>query len=149
MVEPAGERTRQPDRRKGIPTSLDFHAGSESSRGEVTRLLDALRQGDPTAQAKLIPLVYEELRRAVHYMRQARPDHTQQATVLVHEAYLRLVDQRAIPQNRIHFLAVAAHLMRRMLVDHARARLLRSARRPSSGYHWTMPRSSPKTSWMN
>jgi RNA polymerase sigma factor (TIGR02999 family) len=69
-----------------------------------------------------MPLVYDELRRlADHYLRQERPDHTLQPTALVHEAYLRLVDQSRVEwQNRAHFLGVAAQLMRRILVDHAR-----------------------------
>jgi len=69
-----------------------------------------------------MPVVYGELRRlAQHYLRRERPDHTLQATALVHEAYLRLVDQRAVTwQNRAHFFGVAAQLMRRILVDHAR-----------------------------
>jgi len=95
----------------------------ESSPGEVTRLLNEVRNGNRAAEAKLMPLVYDELRRrALHYMRRERPDHTLQATALVHEAYLRLVEQRGVPQNRAHFLAVAAQLMRRILVDYARAR---------------------------
>ena len=69
-----------------------------------------------------MPVVYGELRRlAQHYLRRERPDHTLQATALVHEAYQRLVDQRAVTwQNRAHFFGVAAQLMRRILVDHAR-----------------------------
>jgi len=69
-----------------------------------------------------MPVVYGELRRlAQHYLRRERPDHTLRATALVHEAYLRLVDQRAVTwQNRAHFFGVAAQLMRRILVDHAR-----------------------------
>jgi len=95
----------------------------EPSPGEVTRLLNELRNGDRTAEVKLMPLVYDELRRrAAHYMQGERRDHTLQPTALVHEAYLRLVEQREVPENRTHFLAVAAQLMRRILVDHARAR---------------------------
>jgi RNA polymerase sigma-70 factor, ECF subfamily len=95
----------------------------EPSSGEVTRLLDEMRNGNRAAEAKLMPLVYEELRRrADHYMLRERPDHTLQPTALVHEAYLRLVEQRDVPRNRAHFLAIAAQLMRRILVDHARAR---------------------------
>src|SRR5439155_24946386 len=76
------------------------------------------------AADRLIPLVYDELRRlAGIHMRKERPDHTLQATALVHEAYLRLIDQREKNwQNRAHFFAVAAHLMRLILVDHARKR---------------------------
>ena len=73
----------------------------------------------------MIPLVYDELRRlASAYMRRERPGHTLQSTALVHEAYIKLSDQRNVSwQNRAHFFAVAAQLMRRILVDHARARL--------------------------
>ena len=91
--------------------------------GEVTQLLVSLSKGNQEAVSKLIPLVYEELRRlARHYMRRERSDHTLQTTALVHEAYLRLVEQRETNwQNRAHFFAIAAQLMRRILLDHARA----------------------------
>ena len=89
---------------------------------EVTQLLREWSQGDATALDRLIPFVYDELRRqAANYMRRERPGQSLQTTALVHEAYLRLVDQRAVEwQNRNHFFAIAAHLMRRILVDHAR-----------------------------
>ncbi|HEY6290388.1 MAG TPA: sigma-70 family RNA polymerase sigma factor [Terriglobia bacterium] len=92
--------------------------------GEITRLLIELKGGNPQAQSELIPLVYEELRRVARsYMRGERAGHTLQPTALVNEAYLRLVEGPAINwQNRAHFFAVAAQLMRRVLVDHARAR---------------------------
>jgi RNA polymerase sigma-70 factor (ECF subfamily) len=79
--------------------------------------------GDGEAPARLIPLVYEELRRlARQYLQRERPDHTLQATGLVHEAYLRLVDQTTRTwQNRAHFFGVAAQVMRRILVDYARS----------------------------
>jgi RNA polymerase sigma factor (TIGR02999 family) len=79
--------------------------------------------GDREAPARLMPLVYEELRRlARQYLQRERPDHTLQATGLVHEAYLRLVDQSTTTwQNRAHFFGVAAQVMRRILVDYARA----------------------------
>ena len=88
----------------------------------VTQLLQEWSRGDRTALDKLIPIVYEELRRqAANYMRRERPGQSLQTTALVHEAYLRLVDQRAVEwQNRNHFFAIAAQLMRRILVDHAR-----------------------------
>ncbi len=91
---------------------------------DVTRVLNTWRAGDPAAVAQLMPLVYEELRRlARNYLRRERPDHTLQATALVHEAYLRLIDADAVSwQNRAHFYGIAAKLMRRILVDHARAR---------------------------
>jgi len=88
----------------------------------VTQLLLAWSQGEQSARDQLIPLVYEELRRLAHrYMSQERADHTLQTTALVHEAYLRLIDASQVSwQNRAHFLAVAAQLMRRILVDWAR-----------------------------
>ena len=92
---------------------------------EVTLLLSRLADGDPKAATLLMPLVYEELRQiAARYMNRERSDHTLQATALVHEAYLRLVEQRATNwKNRAHFFCVAAQLMRRILVDHARGNL--------------------------
>ena len=103
-----------------------------SSPGEVTRILQAWGKGDQQALDKLMPVVYDELRRvAQRYLRREGPDHTLQATALVHEAYLRLVDQRGITwQNRAHFFGVAAQLMRRILVDHARRH--RAAKRGGS-----------------
>ena len=93
------------------------------SQGDVTSLLVAITKGDTGAESKLIPLVYAELRKlAGHYMRRERSDHTLQATALVHEAYIRLVRQRDVNwQNKAHFFAIAGSLMRRILVDHARA----------------------------
>jgi RNA polymerase sigma factor (TIGR02999 family) len=94
-----------------------------SSSGEVTSLLSEIRKGNQQAEARLIPLVYDELHRlAAHYMRHERPGHTLQTTALVNEAYLRLVRQREHNwQNRAHFFGLAAGLMRRILVDHARS----------------------------
>jgi RNA polymerase sigma factor (TIGR02999 family) len=91
-------------------------------KGRVTQILEAWTGGDEQALDRLMPIVYEELRRlAQRYLHRERPDHTLQATALVHEAYLRLVDQRNVPwQNRAHFFGVAAQLMRRILVDYAR-----------------------------
>lgn len=97
------------------------HAGASP---EVTRLLAAWKDGDPEALAQLLPLVYSELRRlAEARMRRERPDHTLQATELVHEAWLRLMGGQ-LPdwRDRTHFFAVAARAMRRLLVDHARSR---------------------------
>ena len=93
----------------------------------ITQLLVELRAGNADAMARLLPMVYRELRRlAAHYMRQERPGHTLQPTALVHEAYLRLVGQADRNwQNRAHFFAVAAQTMRTVLVDHARANLTR------------------------
>jgi RNA polymerase sigma factor (TIGR02999 family) len=91
------------------------------SEGQVTGLLHASSEGNRAAEAELIPLVYNELRRlAASYMRIERVDHTLQPTALVHEAYLKLVGQDANWKNRSHFLGVAAQQMRRILVDHAR-----------------------------
>jgi RNA polymerase sigma factor (TIGR02999 family) len=95
-----------------------------SETADITVLLRAWRAGDPSALERLTPLVYGELRRLAYtFMRQERPDHTLQATALVNEAYLRLVDIRAVDwQDRAHFMAIAAQTMRRVLVDAARAR---------------------------
>ena len=92
--------------------------------GEITLLLDQLRQGNRQAESQLMPLVYQELRQLARgYLRAERADHTLQATALVHEAYLRLVGQNdAGWKNRAHFFGIAAQMMRRVLVDHARAR---------------------------
>jgi RNA polymerase sigma-70 factor, ECF subfamily len=89
-----------------------------------TALLLAWNRGEPDALEALLPLVYEELRRlAAHYMKGERSGHTLQATALVNEAYLRLIDVQHVRwQNRAHFVAMAARLMRRVLVDSARAR---------------------------
>ena len=96
--------------------------------GDVTRLLQQVARGDKLAERELIPLVYNELRRlAGRYMRGEAPDHTLQATALVHEAYLRLARPSQPWESRSHFFAVAAKVMRQILVDHARAR--RSAKR--------------------
>ena len=94
------------------------------ARGEVTMLLGELRLGNKAALVRLMPLVYKELRRvAGRQMRDERPGHTLQPTALVHEAFLRLVDQdHADWQNRAQFIGVAGQLMRRLLVDHARRR---------------------------
>jgi len=91
---------------------------------EVTQLLLAWNDGDESALEKLLPLVYDELRRlAKRRMRLERPDHTLQTTALINEAYLRLVDARNVHwQNRAHFFALCARLMRRILVDYARRR---------------------------
>ena len=91
--------------------------------GEVTRLLEAWRQGDGEARDSLIPLVYAELRRrAAGHMRRERRGHTFRPTDLVHETYLRLCAQNPAWQNREQLFAVASRLMRRILVDHARMR---------------------------
>jgi RNA polymerase sigma factor (TIGR02999 family) len=104
----------------------------------VTGLLHAWGHGDLDARDALMPLVYEELRRrAASYLRRERTDHTLQPTALVHEAYLRLVGQeRVIWQNRAQFFSVAAQMMRRILVDHARQR--RRAKRPGTAVKVTL-----------
>jgi RNA polymerase sigma factor (TIGR02999 family) len=93
-------------------------------RSDATDLLVAWSNGDQSAFDKLVPLVYQELRLlAQRYLRRERPDHTLQATALVNEAYIRLIDVNRIQwQNRAHFLAVAAQTMRRILVEFARHR---------------------------
>ena len=92
--------------------------------GEVTRLLKDWSSGDSAALDQLIPIVYGELRGvAARYLRRERQDHTLQPTALVNEAYLRLIDQKHVNwQNRAHFVGVAAQMMRRILVDHAKSR---------------------------
>lgn len=91
---------------------------------EVTQLLLDSSAGDKAALDRLMPVVYQELRRlAHHYMRHERAGHTLQTTALVNEVYLRLIDYRKMDlQNRAHFFAVAAQVMRRILIDHARSR---------------------------
>lgn len=89
--------------------------------GEVTRLLKAMHDGDAAAAEDLLPLVYAELHRiAAAYMRRERDGHTLQATALINEAYLRLVGEDIEWTNRAHFVGLAAHVMRRVLVDYAR-----------------------------
>jgi RNA polymerase sigma factor (TIGR02999 family) len=108
------------------------------STGVVTRLLRAWSSGNPDAQEELLPLVYNELRRrAAGYLRRDRKGHTLQPTALVNEAYLRLVGQREIDwQSRTHFFALASRMMRRILVDHARARA--AAKRPDEALRVTI-----------
>ena len=101
----------------------------KDSPGEVTRLLMELEARKQDAAPRLFELLYDELRRmAQHHLRSERPDHTLQATALVHEAYLRLVDARQPLRNRAQFFCIASSAMRRVLVDHARAK--RAAKRP-------------------
>jgi RNA polymerase sigma-70 factor (ECF subfamily) len=100
--------------------------------GSVSHLLRAWGRGDLQARDELVPVVYRELRRrAGAYLRRERSDHTLQPTALVHEAYLRLTAQdRVAWQNRAHFFAIAAQMMRRVLIDHAREHL--AAKRPGA-----------------
>jgi RNA polymerase sigma factor (TIGR02999 family) len=102
---------------------MDNHTDTNS--GDVTVLLAELTSGSEEAASRLIPLVYHELRRLANlYMRRERGDHTLQPTALVHEAYLKLVNQRSVTwQSKAHFLGVAAQVMRRILTDHARGHL--------------------------
>jgi RNA polymerase sigma-70 factor, ECF subfamily len=95
-----------------------------SKPGEVTQLLAQIHAGNKEAEDRLIPLVYAELRRlAAYYLRGERSNHTLQPTALVHEAYLRLTGMHTVDwQSRSHFFATAATVMRRILVDHARAK---------------------------
>lgn len=106
-------------------------------KGDVTRLLMRWRAGDRQALDELLPLVYEELRGlAARHMRGERSSHTLQTTALVHEAFLRMVPMEVPWHDRVHFMRVAATCMRRILVDHARARL--SARRGGGGVRVTL-----------
>lgn len=95
-----------------------------SSPQNITQLLVDWSNGDQAALEKLIPMVEGELRRlARHYMHQERPGHTLQTTALVNEAYIRLIDQKRVRwQNKAHFLGIAAQIMRRILLDHAKTR---------------------------
>lgn len=110
----------------------------QSSSKPVTELLVRWRKGDQEALKALIPLVYDELRRvARRYLRRERADHTLESAALVHEAYLRLAQQDAsYLQNRAHFFAVAAELMRHILVSHARAH--RALKRGAGGCKLTL-----------
>jgi RNA polymerase sigma factor (TIGR02999 family) len=96
----------------------------KTSSNEVTQLLHAWGRGDKESLDKLLPIVYQELHRlAAAYMRKESPGHTLQTSALVNEAYIKLVDQKNVRwQNRAHFFGIAAQLMRRILVDHARNR---------------------------
>ena len=118
----------------GFPPEIGYNYGlsrkalirMESTSGDdVTLLLRRIASGDDAAASKLIPLVYDELRRlAGRYMRRERKDHTLQATALVHEAYIKLTEQRSVDwQGRTHFFGIAAQVMRRILIDHARGHL--------------------------
>lgn len=94
---------------------------AEPVQNSMTVLLDGASRGDEQALGALMPLVYQELHRLARaYMRRERPGHTLQTTALVHEAYLRMVGQDAGWNNHAHFLGIAAKMMRRILVDHAR-----------------------------
>lgn len=111
---------------------------TDHERKELTALLKAWSAGDLQARDELLPLVYQELRRrAAAYLRRERADHTLQPTALIHETYLRLVDQQRVAwQNRAQFFGVAAQMMRRILVDHARAQ--QAAKRPPAAMKVTL-----------
>ena len=106
-----------------------------SSSSDVTGLLDDWTRGDRHALDRLLPLVYDELRRiAARQLRRERADHTLQPTALVHEAYVKLVDQRRVDwRNRAHFYGVASQVMRRFLVDYARRH---KANKRGNGLEW-------------
>jgi RNA polymerase sigma-70 factor (ECF subfamily) len=113
---------------------------------DLTRLLDRWNRGEPEALAELIPVVYSELRTlAARALRRERREHTLQPTALVHEAFVRLVPQQAKPwQNRDHFFAVCASLMRQVLVDHARRR--RAAKRGAGDVRVTLTEAEGRSS---
>ena len=108
-----------------------------------TQLLTEWRSGHPQALERLTPLVYDELRRlARSYMRAERGSHTLQATAVVHEAFLRLVQANVTLQDRAHFFALASRLMRRVLVDHAKSR---SRVKRNAGARELLPETSPES----
>ncbi len=119
-----GEEQCRPRFGRRRPASLCFPSLASREQGAATDLVLQLSNNDRATVDELLPLVYGELRRlAQRYMQRERPDHTLTTTALVHEAYLRLVDQTRVQwQDRNHFLGVAAIAMRRILVDHARRR---------------------------
>src|SRR5262245_58965786 len=115
------DQTPLRDRGWSVPPGLSLRSGPPMT--EVTRILSTIEQGDPQAADRLLPLVYHELRQlAAEKLAQERPGQTLQATAVVHEAYLRLVDVDQAPHwdSRGHFFAAAAEAMRRILIDNAR-----------------------------
>lgn len=121
---------------KGTPLRGGAAVSSTKSQ-PVTELLAQWRAGDEESLSRLLPLVYKELRRLAHYhLRRERPDHTLQTTALVHEAYLALVKQEPVNfENRAHFFAICANLMRQILVQYARRR---KAAKRDGGYKLTL-----------
>jgi RNA polymerase sigma-70 factor (ECF subfamily) len=109
--------------------------GEPAGPGTATELLIAWSAGDESARDRMLPLVYDELRRlAASYLRRERPGHILQPTALVHEAYVRLIDQRQVDwSNRAQFIGLAAVMMRRILVNHARDRM--AAKRGAGAEH--------------
>jgi RNA polymerase sigma-70 factor (ECF subfamily) len=123
FLKAPGEEAMIPRRGAGAMSGEAHEQGRKTSTSEgVSGLLRAWSEGDRGALARLTPIVYHELHRlARHYMNRERPGHSLQTTALVNEAYIRLVDYKAMRwQNRAHFFAVSAQLMRRILVEHAR-----------------------------
>lgn len=106
------------------PSDTSDSSTSSDHRGEITELLQACSSGEPEALDRLMPLVYDDLRAIAHRrLRLERSDHTLNTTAVVHEAYLKLVDQAtATWRDRAHFFAVSARVMRHLLIDHARER---------------------------
>jgi RNA polymerase sigma-70 factor (ECF subfamily) len=124
-IQPERQNNRAFPRRLKGPTSSSGRGGValDNDVDQVTQLLKAMRAGDGQAADRLMPLIYAELHRlAKAYMRRERPDHTLQATALINEAFLRLVREDVDWNSRAHFIGLAAHVMRRVLVDYARAR---------------------------
>src|SRR5271154_4160595 len=121
----------------------------DNDAGQVTQLLKAKHAGDAQAAENRLPLVYAELHRlAKGYMRRERPDHTLQATALINEAYLRLVGEDIDWNSRAHFIGLAANVMRRVLLDYARA--VTQSREAEDCSGWRCRRSWPShpKSWM-
>ena len=122
------------------------HSGGCRMPGEITQLLAEVRSGNRDAESRLASVVYHELHRmASRYMHHERPDHSLQATILVHEAYLQLVNQEERNwQNRSHLFALAAQIMRRILIDHARtfrrSRVCTSSRTATFSFIFCLPR---------
>ena len=132
-------RTTKPLPPASVVTRAAYHPLMTPESGEVTILLQQLRGGNRTVEPQLIALVYTELRRlASLYMRNERQGHTLQPTALVHEAYMRLTREQDVSwRSRAHFIGIAATVMRRILVDHSRAR--RAAKRGGGAYVQQLP----------
>jgi RNA polymerase sigma-70 factor (ECF subfamily) len=130
---------KQASQRSEVPLSVPERAAMAApSRREITQWLASCKGGDSEALERLLPFVYDELhRQAVRFFRRERAGHTLQPTALVNEVYLRLVNQDEVNwQNRAQFFALAAHMMRRILVSHARSR--RAAKRGGSDQRITL-----------
>ena len=116
-------------------TLQESYKMAEDARHDITEMLREWSGGNPAALERLLPLVYKELhRQAASYLRRERIDHTLQATALINEAYMKLIDQKSIDfENRTHFFAISARLMRQILVDHARTKKRDKRGGPESG----------------